>query len=824
MRGSSSTLVNKLKKKPQWISLFYEPSWNCFDQQLLLPSNIWVCGPWRASLPCTVAAIYDGKHELKAMQQGLWKSGVTLEDCDFRKVDWSKEKKKSPRSLGMVVVVELGTKLAKSISSIMGRSEGVQQLILKDVPLDDFKDVDEVVSTVEDHGFRMFHKTVHADNVWRLDLSFMRPPARKAGPLHGLPGILERSMHHTRLRRKNVKTPLWSCPDEEPVGEFGETLTWVCGLQRLQSPCTVYVVEPEAESSFGSSMSKMTPCEVHLITSECRRRKHVTCHEAKKGEADAALLSLMREPGHGTVDVLKIDATGTDRKLMRLSSGDEFPWASVGQALIKVREAGSEAVNLLERHGFVVFHAETDVFAKGSWELSTLNRKCALHSSDSTTSDLPTDPVLPDLESSAAADQSAAGAGSMSFDEFAKLPFVGAYLSRGSSICKNIHQAGPDWQRATAVDAAYLQSSVLISARLRSDAGLGNILLELQVKIIAAWLTKMPIVISSNGGVFQFLQSRYLPSGSQITSDEVGFAATRVFGLSEKTVRKMLNATFDHSSLDCAANMHDPKSNVSYEVDLMQDAMSWGLPEGRPFALTRFRSKWNIWEAHTMCRTMLGSSASTAARVDELVYDRSRLQDCALRLGLERPTEAMLQVLAPLLRKIGDAALVSIHVRMGDAFLISSSTAKGVEVQLKHTWDRRFSIPRLNTFVELLEQILAELAYQVQPRRVVVFIAADTEIVTQRARAILKTYEVMENDGTSIHITHAHKAKPGDVIKIMADWYLLALSDILISPTHSSFSETAHMMGMQKFAILGRELEYADVDAFAQFVTKGYNS
>lgn len=419
---------------------------------------------------------------------------------------------------------------------------------------------------------------------------------------------------------------------------------------------------------------------------------------------------------------------------------------------------------------------------------------------------------------------------------FESNPTVLSYLNRGHNICGSHPSKSSHILRGSGVKDLMKKkvNQPPILVHMRHGAGMGNMVLDFQYKIMLAWLTERSVVMLSKT-MFNFLHSRYVPPEVQLAdyvdlisdvlkvpkekaADE-GWLFDTIRGNKEKIEKPKVKTPERFTAV-----ITDSVTQKTYLVDAFVDIAKEVKSLTQSVLVLRRGQGEGQWTARA---TNFGKAITRvdlhAGRVKAMASNIGFFKGCATRWAFEYPKPAMREFLKPFLKRLETGSfLVAIHVRMGDAFINSALGKDKNHTQmhkLRHTNDRRMTLKSLEKYWDLVNAVLNELKSKIKGKNVLVFLAADTYQVAEQARQHLK-HEVVENPGTSIHSNMWSKGAENEVIKIVADWYCLALSTVFLSPTDSTFSRTASDLGMQRFSVIGRMLNNKDVEKLKQMDIK----
>jgi len=179
--------------------------------------------------------------------------------------------------------------------------------------------------------------------------------------------------------------PSFNCEFEQRIGKYYDGGKWVCDPQKIFSqtqdgkPCLVYSIGSAGDYSFEQAVtaSISAKCEIHTIDmnpwssyTQTPPPSNVHYHIYKIGKTSVA--EVMSNLGHSntSIDIFKIDCEGCEWDSYRQwFSGGVF----IRQILVEVHGgAGSnserthEFFNFLFDLGYVIFHKEANVIARGT--------------------------------------------------------------------------------------------------------------------------------------------------------------------------------------------------------------------------------------------------------------------------------------------------------------------------------------------------------------------------------------------------------------------------------------------------------------------------
>ena len=194
--------------------------------------------------------------------------------------------------------------------------------------------------------------------------------------------------------------PTYACPDDSFVGTYGDGIKWVCGIRDLVAPCVVYSFGSGPNGQFELAVLAQTPCEVHVFdptmrsddTIQAGARMHFHDLGVSGVDGDINLMvpvndsgrlakrllprptktlpSIMKQLGHGFVDILKIDVEGIEAKVFDAAFQrwpKKFPFGQIQMEVHEVRRGQGRSeiyrmMNQIEGRDFHIFHKEANVF------------------------------------------------------------------------------------------------------------------------------------------------------------------------------------------------------------------------------------------------------------------------------------------------------------------------------------------------------------------------------------------------------------------------------------------------------------------------------
>lgn len=396
-----------------------------------------------------------------------------------------------------------------------------------------------------------------------------------------------------------------------------------------------------------------------------------------------------------------------------------------------------------------------------------------------------------------------------------ELPVVKGYSFRGQVAC------GDYAWRGSVPGARETNWKTAIVIPIPASRGLSSIMFW-QVKFMVAWMLRRPILLTSDGPLFKLLHSRHRPETMQVSN------------ITTKALLKKLGATVEadkfHTKFrdkdDCNAHFLDVYSGRYSSINILNSPSYWKLSPNASLFLgvgsKNLRTLGNMVPLECRNRMMRqlssnGWSGYDQARAMVIVRKFKLFGKCAMRFAMGDPQPDMLRFLHPVLKELATtkAFLVGIHIRMGDTRMSEElGRVSGADD------DQRLQVP-LQYYLVHVNSLLQTLSWALRPldAQPVVFVASDSAKavdVTKRKLA----FKVLSNPGLSVHSTDK-KASFLEIQKVYGDWYLLALSGILLSPSPgtncndgcgSGFSKTAGQLGMPWMSVLGRDITTADME------------
>ena len=233
------------------------------------------------------------------------------------------------------------------------------------------------------------------------------------------------------------------------------------------------------------------------------------------------------------------------------------------------------------------------------------------------------------------------------------VPAVASYLWRGAAVCGDFAWRGS----ATGVSAAAWQNAIAIATP--ASRGVSNVMFW-QVKFMTAWMLRRPVLLYSDGPVWNLLHSRHLPKIMQVS------------GLTMSDLRAKLGASARlppqpskfRDPDECNAHFQDLHSGEFFTVDMLKSPSSWKL-SGNASLLLGIGSKNSRTLKHTVpldCRNKMIKQLKTGQwgeaaqkRAMAITRDIKSFGKCSMRFAMGDPQPDLLQFIRPLLRELGSA-------------------------------------------------------------------------------------------------------------------------------------------------------------------------
>jgi len=175
---------------------------------------------------------------------------------------------------------------------------------------------------------------------------------------------------------------------------------------------------------------------------------------------------------------------------------------------------------------------------------------------------------------------------------------------------------------------------------------------------------------------------------------------------------------------------------------------------------------------------------------------------CNMRQYLDHPTDELAARLSQTIGKLAPGDLVvALHLRFGDVSI--EKALKGGQHRRLGRDDRLGALPHaIQEMRALVDELIRELESHDPQVHVRIFVASD---VLEGEKAVRDMWGSRVLDrGTKKIVFHSagrfqgaseqHRSMTADIV---SDWLLLAMSDVLVQPFPSTFSETAMYVGMQ---------------------------
>jgi len=174
---------------------------------------------------------------------------------------------------------------------------------------------------------------------------------------------------------------------------------------------------------------------------------------------------------------------------------------------------------------------------------------------------------------------------------------------------------------------------------------------------------------------------------------------------------------------------------------------------------------------------------------------------CLLRQFLDQPSAQLLAALTlPLLNMTSTDILLGMHIRYGDEFLEKEMNLSGKVKGLTFGMNKISQAKAFRHEFEYVSKLIKNIEARMPGRRVRIAIISDvpkgieeaTKIFGSRVLPMLPLDPVHSYFFQSLHSERAR----AQAAKLVSDWFLLALSDVLIRMTSSTFSLTASWLGL----------------------------
>lgn len=177
-------------------------------------------------------------------------------------------------------------------------------------------------------------------------------------------------------------------------------------------------------------------------------------------------------------------------------------------------------------------------------------------------------------------------------------------------------------------------------------------------------------------------------------------------------------------------------------------------------------------------------------------------RSCGLRHWLSRPNQRLAEgLLLPLSDMARNEVVIGFHMRFGDAAILKQNSSISPNIDAKMRADdrqKKFASGfqeaemRISTLISTLES-----SPRFPLRSVRIFVSSDVPDGIQKARQLWGSRVLHEATHVATHNRMWTRRHPGLALACVADWYMLALSDILVLAANSTFGTTAHLLGMQ---------------------------
>ena len=226
-----------------------------------------------------------------------------------------------------------------------------------------------------------------------------------------------------------------------------------------------------------------------------------------------------------------------------------------------------------------------------------------------------------------------------------EVPAVASYLWRGTTFCGDYAWKGS----MKGVGMASRQNAVLIN--LQSTKGVSNVMFW-QLNFMIAWMLRRPVLLYSDGQIWNLLHSRHMPPSMQVS----GVALRDV--VANVTVAKGPPIFKDKD--DCNAHFQDPSSGNLLSINMLKPPSSWKLPS-HPILLLGVGSKNVRTLKHIVpldCRNKMiqqlkrGWEESDRERAKAITRDMKHFGRCSLRFSMGDPQPDLLRFLQPVLQSL----------------------------------------------------------------------------------------------------------------------------------------------------------------------------
>jgi len=187
------------------------------------------------------------------------------------------------------------------------------------------------------------------------------------------------------------------------------------------------------------------------------------------------------------------------------------------------------------------------------------------------------------------------------------------------------------------------------------------------------------------------------------------------------------------------------------------------------------------------------------------------LQSCMARAYFDRPSEALWRRMTVSASGLGPKdVVIGLHLRYGDKYVMS---AMGAGVFKKEDLPMRsrgmdHQIPaKLPAINQLIGALIQDIEQADPSLKVRIFVASDVSqgisamktqwgerMLPLKEKVVFHVHEVPQQSGADYLGEEKRKEYAADAV---SDWFLLAMSDVLIQPMGSAFSTTAMQLGLQ---------------------------
>lgn len=186
----------------------------------------------------------------------------------------------------------------------------------------------------------------------------------------------------------------------------------------------------------------------------------------------------------------------------------------------------------------------------------------------------------------------------------------------------------------------------------------------------------------------------------------------------------------------------------------------------------------------------------------------ARLRHCMARVLFERPSSELAATVIQTLESLGPRdLLLGVHLRFGDKHVFQDMAERGAWDN-KSVWayntDQRFRQDEVPGVFQKVCGMIQDLELG-GAQTVRLYVATDLGSNSAVAELAEKYFgqrllKILDGDAHHSYVLQATPEADQVTAKMFAEWYLLALSDVLVLPMYSTFSSTAFDMGMQRGA------------------------